>query len=189
MLIEATSDVEVLVERNSAMKQDLAIKQREVDELSKAVEIAVAEVRKLLAACQRLFDPSNEDEALKDFMRALPREQTPEELEAEIESEYARLELMHEGNDGVIREFEQRQKKIDGLKSRLEDVRSGLEELDGKIKEAREQWEPKLDELVQRISDSFAYNMQQINCAGEVSVYKDEQDFDKWAIQILVKFR
>ena len=189
MLIEARSDVETLIERNSTVKQHLDSKQSEVDDLSKAHETVYAEVRKLLAACERLFDPSNDDERMKEFMRALPRDQTPEELAAEIDSEYARLELMHEGNDGVIREYEQRQKKIDGLKSRLEDVQSALEELDGKIKDAREQWEPQLDKLVKRISESFAYNMKQINCAGEVSVYKDEQDFDQWAIQILVKFR
>ena len=52
-----------------------------------------------------------------------------------------------------------------------------------------QQWEPQLDELIAKISEAFADNFSKIQCAGEVVVYKDEEDFDQWAIQIKVKFR
>ena len=187
MLIEAKSDVEVLTERNSAVKHELEAKNREVEDLGKACEHAVTQARKLLVICQNIM--TSADEATKEFLRNRSQEETLEELEVEIESENARLELMHEGNGSVIREFEQRQKRIDGLRARLEEVQNVLTEFDTRIKDAREQWEPKLDRLIKRISESFAYNMKQINCAGEVGVYKDEEDFDQWAIQIRVKFR
>ena len=187
MLIEAKSDVEVLTERNSAVKHELEVKTREVDELGKAHEHAIAEVKKLVDGVKRVL--ADADEATKEFLGRRSKDETLEELDIEIESENARLELMHEGNGGVIREFEQRQKRIDGLRTRLEEVQNALVELDVAIKEAREQWEPRLDKLIKRISESFAYNMKQINCAGEVGVYKDEEDFDQWAIQIRVKFR
>ena len=186
MLIEANSDVAVLTERNGAIKEHLETKQREVDEIAKNQNRIAKEARKILDQCGELM--SGLDELTKDFLSNLDPNQTLEELELEIDSEEARLELMHEGNGGIIREFEARQQKIDSLKARLEEVNAALEELGTKITEIRNQWEPQLDKLVKRISNSFAFNMKQINCAGEVSIHKDE-DFDQWAIQIQVKFR
>jgi hypothetical protein len=45
-----------------------------------------------------------------------------------------------------------------------------------------------VDQLISQINDAFSYNFEQISCAGEVGVHKDE-DFEKWAIEIKVKFR
>ena len=187
MLIEANSDIEVLSERNRDVKHQLETKKRELQGIAKELEIAAAKARKVLETVTETV--ANGDEEHHAFWKTLPEGQTTEQLETEIESEKARLELMHEGNEGVIREFEQRQKKIDGLREKLEGIQQSLQEIDDQIKEMREKWEPRLDKLIKRISESFAYNMKRINCAGEVGVYKDEQDFDLWAIQIRVKFR
>jgi len=188
MLIEANSDFEVLTERNSTIKYDLETKRKEAEEITKASERISSLARKLLDKCHQLMVEGEDDPVKKAFFHNLPAEQTVEEHDLEIETEKARLELMHEGNGGIVREFEKRQQSIDSLKARLQEVDAGLEELNSNITEIRSKWEPQLDKLVKRISDSFAYNMKQINCAGEVSVYKDE-DFDQWAIQIQVKFR
>lgn len=187
MLIEASSDCATLKERNASVNQMLETKRGEVDKINRDCESAATEARHLLGVCKHLMD--NADEILTAFFQTLPEGQSSEELELEIESEKARLELMHEGNGGVIREFEQRQKRIDALKAQLQEISHSLGEFDEKIKEIREQWEPELDQLVGRISDSFSFNMQQISCAGEVGVFKDEDDFAQWAIQIRVKFR
>ena len=187
ILIEATSDHEILESRSSDVKAHLETKRREADALVRETQVAQEDARKILVKCRELMRAP--DEALQIFFRSLPAEQSIEELEVEIESEKARLELMHEGNGGVLKEFEQRQKRIDALRARLEDFEHGLDEFDEKIKEIRDKWEPELDKLVKRISDSFSFNMKQINCAGEVGIYKDEQDFDQWAILIQVKFR
>lgn len=187
MLIEASSDLTILMERNSSVKAMLETKGREVEAIYKETEVASTEARRLLQICTQLI--ATEDSTLKDFFESLPQGQTSEELEAEIESESARLELMHEGNGGVIREFEQRQKRIDAIKAKLEEIDHSLNELGGKIKEIRDRWEPELDKLVGQISNSFSFNMCQISCAGEVAIFKDEDDFDQWAIQIRVKFR
>ena len=187
MLIEASSDHAILKERNASVNQMLETKRREVDQIAKDCEAAATEARRILDVCRNLM--ASADHTLTTFFQTLPEGQSSEELEIEIESEKARLELMHEGNGGVIREFEQRQKHIDALKARLQEINHSLGEFDEKIKGIREQWEPELDQLVGRISDSFSFNMQQISCAGEVGVFKDEDDFAQWAIQIRVKFR
>ena len=185
MLIEATSDFEILRERNSSVKELLEDQQRQVDILVRETQEKHDTARTVVPICQQLFEQA--DEELKIFLQARA-EQTTEQLETEIESERARLELMHEGNGGVIREYEQRKKKIDALTARLQEIKNALSEFDDKIKELRDQWEPELDSLVEKISTSFSQNMEQISCAGEVGIHKDE-DFDQWAIQIRVKFR
>ena len=111
-----------------------------------------------------------------------------EDLEAEIESALARLELLHEGNTDIIREFEQRQRQIDASKDKLATLEDGLTTAQSKIDDVRSQWEPELDDLIRQISDAFSHNFSKIGCAGQVGVYKDE-DFSQWAIQIQVKFR
>lgn len=186
MLIEATSDWEILRERNSSVQELLEDQQRQVDALVRETEASQRTAKTLLDKCSQLL--ARVDNELRSFLVALPANQSTEHLEGEIESEKARLELMHEGNGGVIKEYEQRKKKIDVLTARLEEIKNALSEFDDKIKELRDQWEPELDSLVGKISDSFSLNMEQISCAGEVGVHKDE-DFDQWAIQIRVKFR
>ena len=186
MLIEANSDFEILRERNSSVQELLEDQQRQVDALVRETEALQKTAKAMLNKCSQLLAGVQDD--LRRFLNGLPANQTTEQLEDEIESEKARLELMHEGNGGVIKEYEQRKKKIDALTARLEEIKNALSEVDDKIKELRDQWEPELDSLVGKISNSFSLNMEQINCAGEVGVHKDE-DFEQWAIQIRVKFR
>ena len=188
MLIEAASDLKTLQDRNRETQELLETQQRQVDEAIRETEAAYAEAQRLMRQVQEMLNSSESSEDLKNFLRGVPETQATEELENEIESERARLELMHEGNDGVIREFENRQRKIASLTTKLEELKEALAELDGLIKNIRDQWEPQLDDLVKQISDSFSNNMEQISCAGEVGIHKDE-DFDQWAIQIRVKFR
>lgn len=186
MFIEATSDLEVLGDRNREVKDLLETKERSLSDIFKEADRTRKIAQDLFKKCSELLAPGNDE--FQEFVRTLPAEQTAAELESEIDSEKARLELMHEGNGTVIREFETRQKRIDHLTSRLTEIKAALAELEAKIDEKRGQWEPQLDALVSKISDSFSYNMQQISCAGEVGVHK-EDDFDQWAIQIRVKFR
>ncbi len=185
MFIEASSDCEILKERNRSVTELIQMIERRIAELNTETDRIRTEAQQLLKTVHEVIATKPE---VKAFAENLPQQQSVAEHEAEIESEKARLELMHEGNGSVIREFETRQKKIDALTARLQDTNHALTELEDKIKELRDQWEPALDGLVNEISDSFSTNMEQISCAGEVGVFKDE-DFDQWAIQIRVKFR
>jgi len=98
------------------------------------------------------------------------------------------LDYVHEGNSGALREFESRKAKIDKLAFRLRESEKKLETYTRTIARIREKWEPVLDKLIQEISTAFSYNFEQIGCAGEVGVHKDD-DFDLWSIEIKVKFR
>jgi chromosome segregation ATPase len=74
------------------------------------------------------------------------------------------------------------------LKAKILETEASLETIAQNVMKIRGKWEPKLDTLIAKISDAFSYNFEQIGCAGEVNVHKDD-DFDQWAIQIKVKFR
>lgn len=185
-LIEAKSDLAHLIEKNTSVKDLLQAKQAEVDGFT-------AETQRLHDAAREIFDKmkrimADADDELHAFIQGLSQEQTSEELEAEIGSEKARLDMTHDGSDRVIKEFEQREQKIQQLKERLDEVKGELEEAEERISGVRELWEPELDRLVALISQSFGENMKEIGCAGEVSVAKEE-DFEDWSIKILVKFR
>ncbi|KAL9012780.1 MAG: hypothetical protein Q9173_002471 [Seirophora scorigena] len=186
-LIEADSDLAYLIEKNTSVKDLLQAKRTEVDqcatELGHCREVATGLWRQIQ---QIMVDWSEE---LQTFVEDLPQNQTSGELEAEVESERARLDLTHEGNDrGVIQQFEAREQKIQKLRGDLEGLREELTEAEERIAGVRERWEPELDRLVGMISRSFGENMKEIGCAGEVGVAKEE-DFEDWSIKILVKFR
>jgi chromosome segregation ATPase len=112
----------------------------------------------------------------------------PEKLELESQSLQAQLEMLQGGSGNVIKEYEQRAIKIEQRKAKVDELESSLEALHANILEIRQQWEPELDKLIQQISEAFGENFARMHCVGEVAVHKDE-DFDKWAIHIKVKFR
>lgn len=111
------------------------------------------------------------------------------DLEDEIQSVNARLEMMSGGSAQAVRTFENREEQIRKTKDSLEKHIADLEIAQTTIKEIRDPFETELDELITRISEAFAHNFEQIGCAGEVTVYKDDDDFNAWAIQISVRFR
>ncbi|KAI9828295.1 MAG: Structural maintenance of chromosomes protein 5 [Thelocarpon impressellum] len=188
MQIEASSDLEALISRNRAVKETLEARRAEVKVLAQQREIAIKEVRALFEECQAIMAGPDADRQ-KEFMDTMSREMSSAELELEIESERARLELVHEGNPNAMAEYEEREKHIARLQERIQKVEEMLVGLEASIEEIRERWEPELDGLVRSISDAFAECLESIGCAGAVGVFKDGADFDAWALQILVKFR
>ncbi|KAL9607234.1 MAG: hypothetical protein Q9167_007835 [Letrouitia subvulpina] len=187
MLLEAKSDLETLTAKSASVTDLLAAKRAEIEGYARETSALLDQAKKILAVCNRILQ--NEPNHVREFLQSLPQEQTSEELESEIESEKARLELLAEGSDrGVIREFEAREKRIEGLKAKVEEYKEELRDLAGGIEEVRGKWEPQLDRLIGKISAAFGENMKGIGCAGEVGVAKEE-DFEAWSVKILVKFR
>jgi chromosome segregation ATPase len=124
-----------------------------------------------------------ENDAIQEYT-----EYTIDELSNEISAIDTRLSMMAEGNPNAIKAYEKREQDIKTAQEKLENRAYDLEATRAKITEIREQWEPELDKLVSKISDGFSHNFDMIGCAGQVGVYKDE-DFEKWSIQIQVRFR
>lgn len=187
MLIEANSDLEALTERNRAVNTMLLVRRREVEQVKKESQEAANIGRQLLDECQRILSEEGGEEQ-REFMSNQPENQTPEDVENEIESEQARLEIIHEGNPNAMTEYENRQRTISKLRERVAKREETLSELSQLVHSIRQKWEPELDDLVSKISEAFSQSFNKIGCAGQVGVHKDE-DFDQWSIQIQVKFR
>lgn len=184
-VIEAESDLEGLRLRNGRIMQQL---EEQTLELAEA-EAEVARVRTKGAEIRDLVrELSLETEEQRDLISSLQEGKTSDELGMEIDAEEAKLELIHAANPNVIREFEKRTAEILRIQKRMETSTDTLRDLTQKIEGIMGQWEPQLDQLVSTINDAFAYNFEQISCAGEVRVHKDP-DFDQWALDIMVKFR
>ena len=186
-LVEANSDVEALKERNKGIEQQLEEERR----LSGQAERDSKEVREKAAKAfevVKVLMAEAEETGAQEYFTTLSQDLTVDGLETEIKAEQSKLEFIHAGNPNAIRDFEKRQTEIDRLNERIRDTEKKLDRLNQHIRNIRGKWEPELDKLIAEISDAFSYNFQQIGCAGEISVHKDD-DFDLWAIQIKVKFR
>lgn len=183
--IEAQSDLQGLKDRNAAIMQRLENEARNVAELEAAKRQAKQEG---IQARDKLLKECVDLENRKDHLVELAGDKSPEEIEDEVRAEEAKLELIHAANPNALRDFEKRARDIEKLRQRLETAQNKNDQVVRQMTRLRENWEPKLEELVSKINDAFSYNFEQINCAGEVRIHKDE-DFEQWALEIMVKFR
>lgn len=183
-LIEAASDVEALELRSQDIVQRLNEEGAKVEKLDDEVKRVKKEAQSAqTAAMEALGDPER-----KALIVQLAEGKTMEGVTEDIDAENARLELIHDTDPGLLRDFEQRARKIEKAQQDMASRQASLGQLEETIQEIKEKWEPALDDIITRINNAFSYNFEQINCAGEVGVHKDE-DFDKWSIEIKVKFR
>ncbi|KAH8677057.1 P-loop containing nucleoside triphosphate hydrolase protein [Ilyonectria robusta] len=183
--IEATSDIQGLKDRNSHIMERL---QAEKEAMQQATDEATRTREAGRVLSQAVQDILAEEPEKRDLLSSLCEGKNPEEMQLEIGGEEAKLELIHAANPNVVREFERRAGEIARLARKMEGSSEKLETLTREIDGLMAKWEPTLDELVAKISDAFAYNFEQISCAGEIRVHKAE-DFDAWALDVMVRFR
>ncbi|KAG4258253.1 hypothetical protein FPRO03_03207 [Fusarium proliferatum] len=183
--IEAYSDVEGLKGRNAHIMQRLdaekEILQQATDDASRARD----EGNRLSDEVQQVLEHEPEK---RELFSQLCENKSSQDIQDEIGGEEAKLDIIHVANPNIIREFEKRAEEIDRLTRKVAGSNDQLQGLSQEIDELKSRWEPRLDELVSKINDAFAYNFEQISCAGEVRVHKPE-DFDAWALDIMVRFR
>jgi chromosome segregation ATPase len=184
--IEAQSDLAQLQACHEQERHQLTEANAAVEMHTRITNEFLAEGKRLMEVCKQLSKENmtaREMAILEDV-----KEMAPEDLDTNIESTQARLEMTTGGNAGIIAEYEERGRKIERERGRLEEVSNALARLETSITEIKDQWEPELDALVAQISEAFGENFAKIQCAGEVCIHKDD-DFEQWAIQIRVKFR
>lgn len=200
-LLEATSDEQTLRHRNRDLYAQAEQKAHELQE-------AIAELREfkrkgaeIMRAAKRVMEAAGDEEDAEEVRAHVNAEgYSTDQLNADLDSERARLELTHGGSAHLIKEFEERERQIQRLQDKLAEFRNKTTNLQEAIDEVRGRWEPKLDALISKISDAFFDSFRRIGCAGQVGLDKVEDepgpngdpggsDFEKWSIQIHVKFR
>ncbi|CAO3703824.1 unnamed protein product [Rhizopus stolonifer] len=113
---------------------------------------------------------------------------TLEELGLKIAEKEGEADAINFANPNAMKHYEERVAEIEKLNAKIEGDQKNMESLDAKIAGLKGRWEPSIDGLVARISEKFSEAFERIGCTGEVGIEK-HPDFDKWGIQILVKFR
>ncbi|KAF2017175.1 P-loop containing nucleoside triphosphate hydrolase protein [Aaosphaeria arxii CBS 175.79] len=185
--VEACSESQILKAENEHILQYVKDKEKEVNELKVCQQELKARYNAIISGIRERFQELTvEEKALLDDFRL--RFQTEEELENQVEAVKSKLGMMSDGNANAVKAFEKREQEIETVQERLQSFQEELDQTKEQMKATRDQWEPQLDALVAKISDSFSHNFAQIGCAGHVEVHKDE-DFENWSIQIQVRFR
>ncbi|KAJ5484801.1 hypothetical protein N7539_004789 [Penicillium diatomitis] len=199
--LEASSDHKTLEEKHAGITRLLAEKAQEVSRLRDLYRERKRRGREMLNEAKRTLKRVQERPGTETLIETVNQASyTLDSLNADIESQEAQLQLFVGGNSNLIKIFEDREKQIERLESKLSDYRSKLADFDAAIKEVRDRWEPRLDALISKISDAFGDSFARIGCAGQVSLDKVEaesgpngasggSEFDQWSIQIHVKFR
>nr|CAG8492269.1 10947_t:CDS:10 [Entrophospora candida] len=191
--------IEVFINRNKAnlsliqATTDLGNLGRQIQDRDDALRQATAKFNEVKKEAAHYRQESNRlinklDDATRNELQELTQNMTLEEIEDAITDERAKANLHHTVDPRVVDMYDERQAKIDSLRSQLETRNSTLTALNNEIAEKRQRWEPRLYELVKKISDNFSEAFDKIGCAGEVRINANE-DYDKWGIDILVKFR
>ncbi|KAE9985330.1 hypothetical protein EG328_007583 [Venturia inaequalis] len=186
-LIEADSEVGVLQERSSSVRQMLQQREHELAQLVNRVKSAKDTAARYLQEYRQAESEFDEDNPL--VQEWINTEKTIQDLDNEIDATKNRIELLHGGNPGAIQAFQVRELEIAKLTDRVANFDANLEKMSEKIATIRAKWEPELDGIVAKISEAFTFNFGKIKCAGEVAVVKDEDDFSKWELQLKAKFR
>ncbi|KAJ3719185.1 hypothetical protein C8R42DRAFT_628654 [Lentinula raphanica] len=113
---------------------------------------------------------------------------TADQYRAELESQQAQLELVSKTQPGIIEQYEKRKQEIEKLDLALKERQENADKIERSIQRTLNQWKPALEKLVGSIGQKFSAAFDRIGCAGEIRISENE-DYDKWAIDILVKFR
>ncbi|KAI0101280.1 P-loop containing nucleoside triphosphate hydrolase protein [Daldinia grandis] len=185
-LIEAQSDVKGLEEQNANIKQQLDDKRNEIKNAKAEMERSRAAAIVARRGVEEAVDDGGDDRLA--YLNGLAEGKTAEEVDDEIGAESTKLELIHGVDPAILRQYEKRAQEIQELTRKKEELNAKLESYVKRIKQVMEQWEPGVDGVIGKINDAFSYNFEQINCAGEVGIHKDE-DFEQWSIEIKVRFR
>lgn len=101
-----------------------------------------------------------------------------------LESEVATLN----NDESAISILDAVEKELRDLEKDLPRIASKLKEAQGLIKEKQKKFEPRVDDLVNRISDKFSELFKQIGSKGYVGLGKPNS-FAEWKIEIKVAFR
>ncbi|KAI0058575.1 P-loop containing nucleoside triphosphate hydrolase protein [Artomyces pyxidatus] len=133
-------------------------------------------------------DDDVRDEFQKMEENGTAHQRDSEQLRDELETLQQKLELVLATNPGVIEQYERRKNEIENLTKKIEERERKVSKVEKSIQTARDNWEPALQGLVNSIGEKFSAAFDRIGCAGELQLTPHE-DFDKWAITILVKFR
>ncbi|XP_006816752.1 structural maintenance of chromosomes protein 5-like, partial [Saccoglossus kowalevskii] len=189
LAISGRTTFEEQIRESSQHLQTIEMEYNRVSEQRKAT---VQEAKRLMDVAKRATGTAHDEElspALREAFSQFPS--TLQEIDNMIHHERTTAASMYETDPRIVEEYRQRKQEITNLAAQVEKKKVMLEKHQQEIADIKVKWLTPLQELISRISDRFAYFFKCMGCAGEVDLYKgeNEDDFDKYGIRIRVKFR
>ncbi|KAH8370365.1 hypothetical protein KR093_003157, partial [Drosophila rubida] len=158
---------------------------KSLDTQTESIQSKTEEVRNL---CNGKL-PTHKDFPFKIEFSEISQLDIEQIREAIVEFQ-ARLECMVNVNPEAISDFQQRQEQVELLKQIIKQKTNQEKNVDSEICTLFNNWEPKLNKLVETISTKFSEFMESISYVGEVVLSrKDKLDFNSYGIQIMVQYR
>ncbi|ORX96250.1 P-loop containing nucleoside triphosphate hydrolase protein [Basidiobolus meristosporus CBS 931.73] len=179
---ELTSLEALCRERTNALR-DATVRFKQANS---TFENAKEKAKQLLAEANASIAEMDDDTKVE--FQEFGKDMSLEELEDAIVSERAKADLNYATNPGILEAYNNRKKQIDQIKISLAEKEATLNSVIQRMEVLKSKWVPRISELVQRVSVKFSEAFDRIGCAGELKLSPNE-DYDKWSIDILVKFR
>ncbi|KAI9101964.1 hypothetical protein DFS34DRAFT_612195 [Phlyctochytrium arcticum] len=184
--VELEAKITEQASRKRESDDELRVAQQALANAADQVARSKERARRKLEAAREAVAGASEQE--RDTLAQMWTDKTLDELEEMLVEQEARAEMINSTDAGVITEYEKRNTEIEALKAKIAKGEGKLNDRRGRIQSIKDKWVPELTELVNSISKNFADAFDKIGCAGEVRIAEND-DFDKWGIDILVKFR
>jgi len=163
------------------------------EDLRNSLAQAEREFLKLKEQATSLYAIANRDSAIdkdtQDAFSSLP--DTLEELDRMLHVERTRAEISNDPSisASALREYEQRKVAAGELQREIETARAVLSDLSVQMDKVHGQWLPAVESMTLAISGRFTAFFAAMKCAGEVRLASSGKEYEKWSLEILVRFR
>ncbi|EGG17708.1 structural maintenance of chromosome protein [Cavenderia fasciculata] len=130
------------------------------------------------------------DEETQILLENLPND--IDEIEGLIHETYSKIELIGQTNSTVIQEYEKRKADIEMHRNRIGNQKDKLSYITTNMEKTKREWLEPVNEFITEINLRFTKYFENIGCQGEIILAfdeKDPEDFERYAIEIRVKFR
>lgn len=188
-LLQQQARLSDLLQLKDAQEETFNEAHQKLNELREAERKSRQSGTEALKRAQTLLNEA--DMEIKELFREIRSElaeQTVEVIQEKRNEEQAKLNMAISVQPGVLDEYRARQKELDQIKSRLRTLHEDKKRVDHLVDGLKVKWKPALEELIANVNSKFSRAFRAIGNAGEVQLAEHE-DFNKWGIEILVKFR
>ncbi|XP_076261000.1 structural maintenance of chromosomes 5 [Rhynchophorus ferrugineus] len=160
-----------------------------VDKYNKLMQDGKAQLQKAKSLSNG-FAPSDDGfDEFREIFDQLPDDL--QELNDQRENFITKISCLNTADSEELERYQNGQKLIKDLAEKLESRGNELHAVEKKMEQLKKDWLDPLNELIFSINARFSAAFERLGCAGEVTIYKgdDDQNFAGYGISIKVSYR
>lgn len=172
-----------------SQRQEIEAKLEQAKALTKQINSEANSVLDTASKINEINLKNGVPQSYKEKFSQLP--DSIEGLDSEINQCQIIAQCAYDVDENVIREFEERKKKISYLQKDLEKKSKKLHDHQSNYENMKNNWLQRVEEMINGINDKFSELFLQLKCAGEISLSRPDnsEEFSKYGICIRVSFR